>query len=161
VAYLVILVVVAAAGIFRLWLQQRRERSQMETIEGFNTALEKISPDTPIPLPKKAATRRSRRASARAARSERRRATVSQRRNARRERHAAAVARRNARHERRAAAVSGRADRGTSRRRVSNPQRRRAPRPAMTSGTVSSMDSPRRAAARRRIEARRRARAVG
>jgi hypothetical protein len=160
VAYLVILVVVAAAGIFRLWLQQRRERSQMETIEGFNTALEKISPDTPIPLPKKAGSRRSRRASARSARSERRRAAVSKRRNARRERHAAAVARRNASHERHAAA-SSRANPSKSRRRVSNPQRRRAPRPAMASGTVSSMDPPRRAAARRRIEARRRARAVG
>ena len=160
-AYLVILVVVAAAGIFRLWLQQRRERSQMETIEGFNTALEKISPDTPIPQPKKTASRRSRRSSARVARSERRRAAVSQRRNARHERQAAAVVRRNARDERHAAAASSRADRGKSRRRVSNPQRRRAPRPAMASGTVSSMDPPRRAAARRRIEARRRARAVG
>jgi hypothetical protein len=161
VAYLVILVVVAAAGIFRLWLQQRRERSQMETIEGFNTALEKISPDTPIPLPKKTGSRRSRRASARATRSERRRAAVSQRRNARHERHAAAVASRNTRHERRTVTVSSKTNRGKSRRRVSNPQRRRVPRPAMASGSVSSMDQPRRAAARRRIEARRRARAVG
>lgn len=151
-AYLVILVVVAAAGIFRLWLQQRRERSQLETIEGFNTALEKISPDTPIPVPKKTGSRRDRKArsngmSARAARKAGRGAAASARRSARGKRHAASAARR--------------AEVRKVPRPAPKPVRRRAPRPAMASGTVSSMDAPRRAAARRRIEARRRARAVG
>ena len=159
-AYLVILVVVAAAGIFRLWLQQRRERSQMETIEGFNTALEKISPDTPIPLPKKARSRRSRRASTRAARTERRRAAAMARRSARNERRVAATARRRDSREQRATMVARQASRRRARVRTSNAPRRRTPRPAMAAGNVSSMDAPRRDAARRRIEARRRARAV-
>jgi hypothetical protein len=147
VAYLIIVVVVAAAGIFRLWLQQRRERSQLETIEGFNTALEKISPETPIPLPKQPRSRGARRASTRASKAERRRAAASARRNARRNRHAAAVARQ--------------ATRRRARKQSPNRVARRAPRPAVATGNVSSMDAPRRAAARRRIEARRRARAVG
>jgi hypothetical protein len=44
VAYLVIIVLVAAAGIIRLWLQQRRQVSQMDTIEGFSSALEAMAP---------------------------------------------------------------------------------------------------------------------
>ena len=42
--YLVIIFVVASLGITRLWLQQRREQSQMDTIQGFNSALEAMSP---------------------------------------------------------------------------------------------------------------------
>lgn len=42
--YLVIIFLVAATGISRLWLQQRREQSQMDTIQGFNSALEAMSP---------------------------------------------------------------------------------------------------------------------
>ncbi|MGH2787537.1 MAG: hypothetical protein ACRDJV_06460 [Actinomycetota bacterium] len=149
-AYLVILVVVAAAGIFRLWLQQRREHSQMDTIQGFNAALEKISPDTPIPLPKKTVSSRdlrarSRRKAARAAAISRRRAAVSARGVARDERRVAATQR----------------DARVRARKPAQRIPRRVPRPVMATGNVSSMDAPRRAAARRRIEARRRSRAVG
>ena len=42
--YLVILVVVAAAALLRLWLQQRKEQTQMDTIEGFSSALEAMAP---------------------------------------------------------------------------------------------------------------------
>ena len=42
--YLVILVVVAAAALLRLGLQQRREQTQMDTIEGFSSALEAMAP---------------------------------------------------------------------------------------------------------------------
>ena len=48
-AYLAIMFIAAIAGIARLWIQQRREHSHMETIDGFNTALEKISPEIPVP----------------------------------------------------------------------------------------------------------------
>jgi hypothetical protein len=44
VVYLVIVFLVAAMGIARLWLQQRREQSQMDTIQGFNSALQAMSP---------------------------------------------------------------------------------------------------------------------
>jgi hypothetical protein len=44
VTYLVIIVLVAAAGVIRLWLQQRRQVSQMDTIEGFSSALEAMAP---------------------------------------------------------------------------------------------------------------------
>jgi hypothetical protein len=44
VAYLVIIVLVAAAGIIRLWLQQRRQVTQMDTIQGFSSALEAMAP---------------------------------------------------------------------------------------------------------------------
>lgn len=42
--YLVIIVVVAAAGILRLWLEQRREQSQLDSIAGFSSTLEAIKP---------------------------------------------------------------------------------------------------------------------
>ncbi len=41
--YLVIMVAVAAAGITRLWLQQRRESARMNTVDGFRESLERIS----------------------------------------------------------------------------------------------------------------------
>jgi hypothetical protein len=44
VVYLVILVVVAVAALVRLWLQQRREQTQMDTIEGFSSALDAMAP---------------------------------------------------------------------------------------------------------------------
>jgi len=44
VVYLVILVIVAVAALLRLWLQQRREQTQMDTIEGFSSALEAMAP---------------------------------------------------------------------------------------------------------------------
>ena len=42
--YLVILVLVAVAALVRLWLQQHREQTQMDTIEGFSSALEAMAP---------------------------------------------------------------------------------------------------------------------
>ena len=42
--YLVIMFVVAAAGISRLWIQQRRERAHLETVDGFRESLESIQP---------------------------------------------------------------------------------------------------------------------
>ena len=53
--YLFIIFLVAATGITRLWLQQRREQSQMDTIEGFNSALQAMSP--PARASRKRATR--------------------------------------------------------------------------------------------------------
>jgi hypothetical protein len=47
--YLVIMVLLAGAGIFRLWLQQRRERSHLDTVDGFKAGLEAISTPTPRP----------------------------------------------------------------------------------------------------------------
>ena len=44
--YLLIMVVVAAAGITRLWLLQRRQRAHLETVDGFRTSLERISEQT-------------------------------------------------------------------------------------------------------------------
>ena len=42
--YLVIMFIVAAAGITRLWIQQRRERAHLETVDGFRESLESIQP---------------------------------------------------------------------------------------------------------------------
>ncbi|MGH2754829.1 MAG: hypothetical protein ACRDLB_10385 [Actinomycetota bacterium] len=45
--YLVIMFIVAAAGITRLWLQQRKERAHLETVDGFRESLESISATPP------------------------------------------------------------------------------------------------------------------
>jgi hypothetical protein len=42
--YLIIMVVVAAAGIARLWLQQRRQQARLYSVTEFRTGLEKMSP---------------------------------------------------------------------------------------------------------------------
>ena len=42
--YLAILLAVAGVGIGSLWVQQRRQRAHLETVEGFRQSLEKISP---------------------------------------------------------------------------------------------------------------------
>ena len=39
-----IVVAVAAAGILKLWIQQRRERGNVSSIEGFRSSLERLSP---------------------------------------------------------------------------------------------------------------------
>jgi hypothetical protein len=44
VVYLVIILLVAVAGIARLWRQHRRKESQMDTIDRFYSALEAMSP---------------------------------------------------------------------------------------------------------------------
>ena len=42
--YLVILFAVASVGIGTLWVQQRRQRAHLGSVEGFRASLEKISP---------------------------------------------------------------------------------------------------------------------
>ena len=57
--YLTIMVLVAAVGIGSLWVQQRRQRAHLETVEGFRSKLEKISPhSTPGPFRQASVTRR-------------------------------------------------------------------------------------------------------
>ena len=41
--YLAIMFLLAGAGILRLWLQQRRERSHIDSVDGFRAGLEAIS----------------------------------------------------------------------------------------------------------------------
>ncbi len=41
--YLAILVVVAIIGITKLYLQQRKERSHIQTVDGFRTSLQRLS----------------------------------------------------------------------------------------------------------------------
>jgi hypothetical protein len=43
VVYLVIMVVIAIAGIGRLWLIQRRHATSLQTVEGFRSSLERLS----------------------------------------------------------------------------------------------------------------------
>jgi len=42
--YVVIMLLVAGAGIGSLWAQQRRQRAHLETAESFRSSLEKIAP---------------------------------------------------------------------------------------------------------------------
>ncbi|MBW3594687.1 MAG: hypothetical protein KY391_03835 [Actinobacteria bacterium] len=42
--YIVIMLLVAGAGIGSLWAQQRRQRAHLETSESFRSSLEKIAP---------------------------------------------------------------------------------------------------------------------
>jgi hypothetical protein len=51
VIYLAIMFVVAAVGMGVLWMQQRRERSHLETVERFQASMEKISPGAAGPAP--------------------------------------------------------------------------------------------------------------
>jgi hypothetical protein len=82
VTYLVILVLVAVAALARLWLQQRREQTQLDTIEGFSSALEAMAPPSRpsramAPPRRKHSARSTRESDGRAGRSEpRRRAAV-------------------------------------------------------------------------------------
>lgn len=43
--YLAVMFVVAAVGMSVLWVQQRRERSHLETVERFQSSMAKISPE--------------------------------------------------------------------------------------------------------------------
>lgn len=57
--YLAIMFVVAAVGMTALWVQQRRERSHLETVERFQTSMAKISPEAgPRPVSTRKAVRR-------------------------------------------------------------------------------------------------------
>ena len=44
--YLVIMVVVAAAGIATLWVQQHRQRAHLTSVDDFRSSLERISAQT-------------------------------------------------------------------------------------------------------------------
>ena len=44
--YLAIMFLLAGAGILRLWIAQRRERSHIDTVDGFKAGLEAISAPT-------------------------------------------------------------------------------------------------------------------
>ena len=41
--YLVIMFLVAATGVASLWVQQKRERAHLETVDGFKDSLERLS----------------------------------------------------------------------------------------------------------------------
>ncbi|MDP9224797.1 MAG: hypothetical protein M3P18_13290 [Actinomycetota bacterium] len=47
--YLIIMILVAAAGLGRLWLIQRRQASHLTTVEGFRASLERLSEPAPTP----------------------------------------------------------------------------------------------------------------
>lgn len=56
--YLVIMVVLAAAGITRLWLQQRREGARLDSVDGFREGLQALSaPDKDRTQVRRPATR--------------------------------------------------------------------------------------------------------
>ena len=42
--YLVIMLVVAIAGVTRLWIHQRRQHAYLHSVEGFRASLEKMNP---------------------------------------------------------------------------------------------------------------------
>ena len=58
--YLAIMFLLAGAGILRLWLQQRRERSHIDTVDGFKAGLEAISAPTSHVVTRPASTPRHR-----------------------------------------------------------------------------------------------------
>jgi hypothetical protein len=43
VIYLVILVLAASVSIGRLWMMQRRQRSHLQTVDGFRSSLQRLS----------------------------------------------------------------------------------------------------------------------
>ena len=55
--YLAIMFLLAGAGILRLWLMQRRERSHIDTVDGFKAGLEAISAPTSHVVSRPASTR--------------------------------------------------------------------------------------------------------
>ncbi len=62
--YVVIMLLVAGAGIGSLWVQQRRQRAHLQTSESFKMSLEKIAPHAQ-PGPFQRAMRSGRRPSGR------------------------------------------------------------------------------------------------
>jgi hypothetical protein len=46
--YLVIFLLVAAAGLLRLWIQHRRERSRLRDVDGIMSSLEKLASQEPL-----------------------------------------------------------------------------------------------------------------
>ena len=59
--YLVILVLAASVSIFRLWMLQRRQRSHLQTVDGFRSSLQRLSePATPAPARARPASGRQR-----------------------------------------------------------------------------------------------------
>jgi len=62
--YIMIMLLVAGAGIGSLWVQQRRQRAHLQSSESFKTSLEKIAPHAQ-PGPFRRAARTGRRPSGR------------------------------------------------------------------------------------------------
>ena len=58
--YLAIMFLLAGAGILRLWLMQRRERSHIDSVDGFKAGLEAISAPTSHVVSRPAGTPRQR-----------------------------------------------------------------------------------------------------
>ncbi len=57
--YLVILVLAASLSIGRLWMLQRRQRSHLQTVDGFRSSLQRLSePANPTPAPARTPVRR-------------------------------------------------------------------------------------------------------
>lgn len=52
--YLVIMFLVAATGLASLWMQQKRERAHLETVDGFKDSLERLS-SAPLVRPRQRA----------------------------------------------------------------------------------------------------------
>jgi hypothetical protein len=63
--YLVIMLLVAGTGLAGLWVRQRRERAHLETVDGFQSSLERLSETPPIRPRRRAATGREAAAPAR------------------------------------------------------------------------------------------------
>ncbi|MGH2698987.1 MAG: hypothetical protein ACRDJL_07300 [Actinomycetota bacterium] len=58
--YLVILVLAASLSIGRLWMLQRRQKSHLQTVDGFRAGWHALSePANPPPLPQRGSGRRS------------------------------------------------------------------------------------------------------
>ena len=58
--YLAIMFLLAGAGIFRLWLMQRRERSHVDSVDGFRAGLQAISAPAPHVVTRPASASRQR-----------------------------------------------------------------------------------------------------
>jgi len=60
VIYLVILVLAASVSIGRLWMLQRRQKSHLQTVDGFRAGWEALSePANPAPAPERRPARRA------------------------------------------------------------------------------------------------------
>lgn len=53
--YLVIMFLVAGTGLASLWVQQRRARAHLETVDGFRSSLERLSQAPAVARPRRSA----------------------------------------------------------------------------------------------------------
>ncbi|HYO61930.1 MAG TPA: hypothetical protein VEU29_08540 [Actinomycetota bacterium] len=54
--YLLIMFLVAGTGLASLWVQQRRARAHLETVDGFRSSLEKLSKTPAVARPRRRPT---------------------------------------------------------------------------------------------------------